>query len=217
MLTKESQEGRTDTLMVSMAVPASVSGTHILVQSAVSPGGKCLVIFLKTWRWLVLPEVVPWVPKEMTKTLHKTHRQQFSRYWTLSNSRQWSLKHKNQVRCLKITSADSPERLSKLWCKQGCVGSQHLGEGAKNWDLEQLDLMAQSTREDRATERYGRVLGSPLGRLTQSGVLTEVNKPAVAREQATQNNWNGAYFFFRGETRPCFYHTDWRSLAFCWY
>lgn len=54
--------------------------------------------------------------------------------------------------------------------------------------------MAQSTRKDRATGRHDRVLGSPLGRLTQSGVLTEVNKPAVAREQATQNNWNGAHF-----------------------
>lgn len=101
---RKAKRGEQTTLMVSMAVPASMSGTHILVQSAIFPSGKCLVIFLKTWRWLVLPEVeskVPWVPKEMTKMLHKTHRQQFSRYWTLSNSRQWSLKHKNQVRHLK--------------------------------------------------------------------------------------------------------------------
>lgn len=175
MITKEYQEWRTDTLMVSMAVPASLSSSYILVQGAVSSGGKCLVIFLKTLGLLFLPKVefkAPWVPKEMTKTSHKTHRQQFSRYWTLSNGRQWSLKIKNQVRCLKITWANSPERLSKLWCRQGCVGSQHLGDGAKNWGLEQQDFVAQSTREDRATGRLGRVLGSLLVRLTQSGVLT---------------------------------------------
>lgn len=176
MITKEYQEWRTDMLMVSMAVPASVCGTYILVQGAVSSGGKCLVIFLKTLGLLFLPEVeskAPSIsPKEMTKTSHKTHRLQFSRYWTLSNSRQWSLKVKNQVRCLKITSADSLERLSKLWCRQGCVGSQHLGDGAKNWGLEQQHFVAQSTREDRARGRHGRVLGSLLVRLTQSGVLT---------------------------------------------
>lgn len=54
--------------------------------------------------------------------------------------------------------------------------------------------MAQPTREDRATGRHGRVLGSPLGHLTQSGVLTYMNKPAMAREQATQENKNGAHF-----------------------
>lgn len=51
------------------------------------------------------------------------------------------------------SSADIPEGISRMWCRQDLVNCQLLGDKAKNWGLEQLDFVAWPTREDGSAER----------------------------------------------------------------